>query len=106
MKRSVINPILVMSGGLTLISGLFLMFHFESHFAKAIHQIGGVLMIIFAIMHLVVNRKALLTSVRGRFHIFAALVFAVCIAIMAVKGVHVPHHHKHLVIKSVSEKAD
>ena len=99
MKRSVINPIMVMSGGLTLISGLFLMFHYESHFAKAIHQIGGILLIIFAVMHIVMNRKALAASCKRQFHVWAVLVFAVCIAIMAVKGVHTPHHHKQLVVK-------
>jgi len=91
MKRSVINPVMVMSGGLTLLSGFFLMFHYESHFAKAIHQIFGVFLIIFALMHIIVNRKALAATFKGRLQIFAAFVFVVCIMIMAVKGVHVPH---------------
>jgi hypothetical protein len=93
MKRSVINPVLVISGGLMVLSGFFLMFHYESHFAKAIHQIGGVLFVIFGIMHIVINNKALINSLKGRISIWVVVViFVVSIMIMAVTGDHTPHH--------------
>ena len=92
MKRSVINPVMTISGGLTMLSGFFLMFHYESHFAKAIHQVGGVLFIIFGVMHIVINWKGLAKSLRGRISVWAiAVLFAACIVIMAVTGVHTPH---------------
>ena len=93
MKRSVINPVLVITGGLTVLSGLFLMFHFESHFAKGIHQICGLFLLIFGIMHIIINWKALAVSLRGRLAAWpVAVVFAVCIIIMTVTGKFVPHH--------------
>ena len=92
MKRSVINPVMAISGGLTTLSGFFLMFHYESHFAKAIHQISGLLFIIFGIMHIVINRTGLAKSLSGRIPVWAmAVLFAVCIAIMAATGVKTPH---------------
>jgi len=92
MKRSVINPVMIISGGLTMLSGFFLMFHYESHFAKAIHQIGGLLFIIFGIMHVVINRKGLAKPLRGRIPVWAmAVLFAACIVIMAVTGVKTSH---------------
>ena len=95
IKRSVINPVMTISGGLTMLSGFFLMFHYESHFAKVIHQIGGILFIIFGIMHIVINRKGLVKSRRGRISVLAITVlFAACVVIMAVSGVHTPHKIK------------
>ena len=94
MKRSVINPALVISGGLVLLSGFFLMFHFESHFAKAIHQICGILLIIFGIMHIILNRRALTGSLKGRLSVWTvAVIFAVSVLIMGVSGKYVPHQH-------------
>jgi len=91
MKRSVINPVMLTAGGLTGVSGFFLMFHYESHFTKALHQVGGILLLVFAVMHLRVNHKALANSLKKRFPLWAGALFALCAGIMASGGVHAPH---------------
>ena len=86
-KRYVINSVLVISGGLTALSGFFLLFHYESHFTKAVHEIGALLLVLFAVIHIVVNWRALASSLKERLSVRAVIiVFAVCIAIMAVTG--------------------
>jgi uncharacterized membrane protein len=98
---------MVMSGGLTALSGCFLLFHHESHFAKAIHQIGGILLIIFAIMHIVINWRALRGSLSLRFMAWAAAVFAVCLVIMAVTGERRPTPSEYCgKLTEIEERAD
>ena len=95
-KRSIINPVLVISIGLTALSGLFLMFHYESHFTKAIYQIGGIFLVIFVVMHLIINWKTLMVFLSGPFMLWTMVVFAVAVVIMTSTGDHVPHGIKML----------
>jgi len=88
-KRSVVNLVMAISGGLVVLSGFFLMFHYESHFAKAIHQIGGVLFVISGIMHIVINRRGLTKSFKAVLAV--VLLFVVSVVIMTVTGVHTGH---------------
>jgi len=63
------------------------MFHYESHFAKAVHQIAGVILVIFTILHIIVNWKALVNSLKGRLSVWVViLVFLISIVIMVVTG--------------------
>jgi hypothetical protein len=66
MTRSTINKVLAISGGLTCLTGLFLLIHYESHFSKAIHQIAGLAFMIFSIYHMKVNFKGVMNSFNGR----------------------------------------
>jgi predicted MFS family arabinose efflux permease len=92
MKRSVINPVLVLCGGFVLLSGFFLMFHWESHFAKVIHQVCGVLLVIFGVMHVVLNWKALKISLKDRLSMrVVVLLFVICVVVLALTGKHQPH---------------
>jgi len=87
MKRSVINPVLVLCGGLTVLSGFFLMFHYESHFAKVIHNVGGAILVIFGTLHTMMNWKALINSIKYRlFAWVVAFLFAISVIIMAITG--------------------
>ena len=93
VKRSMINPVLVVCGGLVLLTGFFLLFHYESHFAKAIHQICGILLVIFGILHIIINWKALTNSLKGCLSArVLAVLFVISVVIMAVTGEHRPHH--------------
>ncbi len=92
MKRTLINRVLVISGGLTVLTGLFLLVHFESHFAKAVHQIAGLILVIFSIKHVWQNRLALGKAFTNKRSIsIVLLLFALSVAVMAATGAHELH---------------
>lgn len=55
MKRTTTNTILIVTGSLTVLTALFLLFHYESHFTKLVHQVGGLIFVIFCIHHMRAN---------------------------------------------------
>ncbi len=86
ITRSAVNKGLVICGGVTALSGLFLMPHFESHYAKAAHQICGVLFIVFSCFHIKINFKPLRGSFAAKSIAAASAVFIISIAIMLATG--------------------
>ena len=87
MARSMINKILVLSGGLAALTGLFLLFHYESHFALAAHQLGGLIFVVFCIRHLISNWKATLKSFNNDLSKYLVVaVFVVSVIIMFATG--------------------
>jgi hypothetical protein len=87
MTRSTINKILAISGGLTCLTGLFLLIHYESHFSKAVHQIAGLAFMIFSIYHIKVNFKGVTNSFSGsaaKYILFSTLIG--CTIIAAIMG--------------------
>lgn len=79
-----VNKGLGICDGVTALSGLFLMPHFESHYAKAAHQICGVLFIVFSSFHIKVNFKPLRGNFAAKSIAAASVVFLISIAIMLV----------------------
>jgi hypothetical protein len=87
MTRSTINKVLALSGGLTCLTGLFLLIHYESHFSKAIHQIAGLAFMIFSIYHIKLNCKGIRNSFSGqaaKYILFSILIG--CTIIAAIIG--------------------
>lgn len=79
IKRALLNPILVISGGLTLISGLFLLFSIHSRLIHFLHEYASLVFAAACVLHLVLNWKALLKSMKGRMALWGSmgiLVFA------------------------------
>ncbi|MDL2286371.1 DUF4405 domain-containing protein [Desulfococcaceae bacterium OttesenSCG-928-F15] len=66
MKRALLNPILIISGGLTLISGLFLFFHIKTFFIMILHEWVSIIFAAVCVIHLLLNWKLLLNSFKGR----------------------------------------
>lgn len=56
--RSLINRGLALCGGLTVISGLMLLFHYESDLIKGTHEVASLFLAAFAILHLRLNWRA------------------------------------------------
>jgi len=66
LNRRFWNPVLALSGGLVLVSGLFLFFHFKSHVIAGIHEWVSLVFIVACAVHLVLNSKPLIKSLGGR----------------------------------------
>lgn len=92
--RRIINPMLTVAGLLTMISGILMLFHFESHLVVVLHELMGLGLVVLALVHLALNWRPLLISLgerRGR--LITALVIAGVAAVMIVNGVTDPRGH-------------
>lgn len=67
MPRSTINKVLVLTGSLMCLTGIFLLFHYESHFALAVHQIAGLIFVVFCILHIKINWNAIAKLFKSSF---------------------------------------
>ena|GEM_PF-5595476 len=65
MNRGFWNPVLAFTGGLTLVSGIFLFFHLKSRTIIIIHELGGLVFAIACIVHLALNIRPLLKTIGG-----------------------------------------
>ena len=72
-KRTIVNSLLALSGGLTVSSGVFLFFHIKTSAIVVTHELGGIAFAIACIFHLVINWKPLLHTLKGRGPAFAML---------------------------------
>lgn len=65
-KRSFLNLVLVLTGILTLVTGLFLLFNIKSYLIVYVHEYGSLVFAMASLFHLVLNWKPLLHSIQGR----------------------------------------
>lgn len=66
LKRTIINPILAVSGGLSIISGTLMFFKIKSMVIVPTHEISSIVFVLACVAHLALNWKPLLHSFRGR----------------------------------------
>ena len=66
IKRSVLNPVLIISGGLTIVSGFLLLFHLKSRPIVGVHEIGGLIFVVVCLLHVIINWRPMLHSLKGR----------------------------------------
>ena len=64
-SRKVINPILVVAGILTMVSGVCMFFHFKSPLMVHIHEVLGLVLVIVSVLHLILNWRPLLKTING-----------------------------------------
>lgn len=87
MSRKNINRVLTVAGGLTLISGLFMLFHYESHFTQSLHEIASLVTALFMILHVKANWAALKSVFKPRWLSLALLgFFLLCTGMMLALG--------------------
>ena len=93
MTRATTNKILAMSGGLTCLTGLFLMVHYQSHFSIVIHNIAGLVFMIFSLYHAKLNFKGIASAfTKNSSRFLMAFLFIGCAVIAALRGNFVPIH--------------
>lgn len=87
MTRVNTNKALVLIGSLTVLTGLFLLVEYESHFAIVVHQIASLSLVGFCIYHIKLNWVPLLKSLKSdKTMYFIAAILVVSAIIMAVTG--------------------
>lgn len=64
LSKPVITPLTVMLFLLISITGIQMLFHFQNHFAKGLHEFAGLGFVIFGLLHLAINWKVFLTYIK------------------------------------------
>lgn len=77
LQRAFINPVLVTTGILTLITGLLLFFHMKSHLIAHTHEICSLVFSVSCVLHLILNRISLIHSMKGRLYVFLIATFVI-----------------------------
>lgn len=73
MKRQTINIGLVICGGLTAMTGLLMLFHYESHLIIGLHEIASLATLFFCFLHIKVNWRPLTMSFGNKGTLFIVL---------------------------------
>ena len=85
MKRKIVNTALAVSSSLTALSGLFLLFHYQSYFTKVLHELAGLIFLVFGLWHFKLNLSAL-RFLRGSRGMLVVAFLVTCLVIMALTG--------------------
>jgi uncharacterized membrane protein len=91
------NPLLALSGCLTMVSGVFLCLHFNGHFLMAIHERAGIIFVISGAVHILLNFRPLVKSLGNRVStwviLFILLLSFVLMFMSAKRGGRGEHKH-------------
>jgi uncharacterized protein (TIGR00156 family) len=66
LSRKLLNPILALSAGLILVTGLLLLFSLDPHVVEKIHEWSGILFISVCAAHIFLNRNSLIKTLDRR----------------------------------------
>ena len=102
LNRRFWNPVLVLSGSLVLISGVFLLFHLVSRPIMVIHELGGLVFLVACIAHVIMNRQPLMKTIGSR-ATACALFAVILLAGLGMASSDVEHKHEHIRKKIVGE---
>ena len=102
-NRSFLNPVLVITGILTLVTGLFLFFHIKSHLIVHVHEIGSLIFLVACLLHIFLHWKPLLHSMKSRLPGWAIVALLVITTVVMAysgataeprkgRGMHIGHH--------------
>ncbi|MCL1909114.1 MAG: hypothetical protein FWG12_07095 [Holophagaceae bacterium] len=94
LNRKFWNPILVLSGGMTLASGIFLLFRHSSHLIAVAHQVGAILFVVACAMHIAINLKSLLKSINSRLGWAMLAILALFVLAMVFSNTDGGHQHQ------------
>ncbi|MCG8583052.1 MAG: DUF4405 domain-containing protein [Bacteroidales bacterium] len=102
IKRSFVTPYITFSFLVIAITGILMLFHVFDGFTEVLHEITGLMFVIFSILHIVVNWKSLKSHFKKRaFHVsFVLTVFISTGIVMAGKG---HGEYKRFIIQKLSE---
>ncbi|MFZ5811468.1 MAG: DUF4405 domain-containing protein [Thermodesulfobacteriota bacterium] len=66
IKRTTLNPVLVITGGICFISGVLMFFHVKSVVIVPTHEWASIVFLAACALHIVLNWKPLLLTLKGR----------------------------------------
>ena len=99
LSRKFLNPVLVLAGGLTLVSGLYLFFHLKSRPIVLIHEWSSIIFVVACAAHLALNWNSLFKSLGSRAVAWTLLAVVLLSGLgMAFTDIKTDHRHRQRIV--------
>lgn len=85
LSRSFISPLITIIFLVVALSGLLLFFHIFDGYTEVVHEILGVVFVVFSVLHVILNWKALKIHFKKRVFILSTIVVAVISILLVIQ---------------------
>lgn len=100
LKRGFVTPVLTLIFLVVALSGLLMFFHLLDDYTTVIHEIMGLVFVLFSILHLVINWRSTKSYFPKKiFLISAAVVLVLSVFLVVVDSSH--NHHDDVLIEKL-----
>lgn len=90
LSRSFITPLITIIFLIVALSGLLMFFHIFDGYTEVVHEILGLFFVVFSVLHVVLNWKALIIHFKKHFFILSTIVVAVISILLVVQQQNSP----------------
>lgn len=92
LKRNVVTPYLTFLFLVVGLSGILMLFHILDDYTKVVHELLGIVFVLFSILHVILNWKSLKTHFKKRVFIASGIVvLIVSVAFVVLAKMEVDH---------------
>jgi len=85
LSRSFITPLITIIFLAVALSGLLMFFHIFDGYTEVVHEILGVIFVVFSVLHVILNWKALKIHFKKRVFILSTIVVAVISILLVIQ---------------------
>ena len=85
LSRSFITPLITIIFLVVALSGLLMFFHIFDGYTEVVHEILGVIFVVFSVLHVILNWKALKIHFKKRVFILSIIVVAVISILLVIQ---------------------
>ena len=85
LSRSFISPLITIIFLVVALSGLLIFFHIFDGYTEVVHEILGVVFVVFSVLHVILNWKALKIHFKKRVFILSTIVVAVISILLVIQ---------------------
>lgn len=85
LSRSFITPLITIFFLVVALSGLLMFFHIFDGYTEVVHEILGVIFVVFSVLHVILNWKALKIHFKKRVFILSTIVVAVISILLVIQ---------------------
>jgi len=102
LKRNVVTPYLTFLFLIVAISGVLMFFHILDDYTKEVHELLGIVFVVFSILHVVINWKSLKSHFKNRVFVVSGivvLIFSIAFVVLGTMNLD----HEGVIIERVVE---
>lgn len=102
LKRNIVTPYLTFLFLAVGFSGILMLFHIFDEYTKVVHELLGAVFVLFSVLHVIINWKALKSHFKNKRFIISGivvLIFSIWFVVLAKMDVD----HERVIIEKVAE---
>jgi hypothetical protein len=85
LSRNFITPLITIIFLVVALSGLLMLFHIFDGYTEVVHEILGLFFVVFSVLHVILNWKALKIHFKKRVFVLATIVVAVISTLLVIQ---------------------